>query len=253
MHDGLPKKILRFKKNRRVCSTSVPGPIPLISVDTSESRAPKRQLSPSFDPDPSSLTSEVTVSQYLSNPESLGESESKISTPLRKKPRKQKPKASENVSEKEASSRELDVKREIVETGGNIQEDDVEQMHLSIDSSQEEIISEFIQNSTPELFEQEKAYKTKPSSLEQSLSQFPDIASFFDDSSSRGEDETDDPSGAEKTTEEVDEYYMSLKKQFSSSHMKVLSLKHTLAICYLGLLYTQQNILLTDFARFVCD
>ncbi len=61
----------------------------------------------------------------------------------------------------------------------------------------------------------------------------------------------DDTNELAKSKEEVNQYHMLLKKQYGSSHMSVLTLKHTLAICFLGLLYTQQNILLSDFARLV--
>ena len=80
---------------------------------------------------------------------------------------------------------------------------------------------------------------------------FLDDAHLFEESSASDEENpasVEELDSKDNSKEEADEYYKILKKQ-GESHMRVLSLKHTVAICYLGLLYTEQNVLLSDFAR----
>ncbi len=125
-------------------------------------------------------------------------------------------------------------------------------------------VTQTVVNVTPELYyfdhidtagnysnlELESETENKPFTPDQPLSKVREIQSLFEESSVSDEKEsvTNCPGEDDNSRQEVDKYYMFLKKQ-DSSHMSFLTLKHTLAICYLGLLYTQQNVLLSDFAR----
>ena len=88
------------------------------------------------------------------------------------------------------------------------------------------------------------------------LEELPDDSHLFSDSVQSLMDQyTDvkDPgtsTGGTSSTADVD-LYRDLLREEGNSHMRYLSLKHTIAICYLGLLYTQQHVLLADYVRYV--
>lgn len=262
MHDGLPKNKLRFKSNKRVYST---GRLPKVTADgTAQSRAPKRKrpLS-SCDSGLSTLTPDVTtkdctckgcVSTNRGNKMFICESvQSELSKPSEKSRQKCKPreKTAPKMKSGEASSGKYDIRKKIefdVEVGSNVKKriEVTQTVENTPESCYFNQIDTAGTDSSVTVDIRETEPKNRPSTPNEPFNKFPEIASWFEDSSTSDEESV--ASECTNPRQEVDEYYMFLKNQ-GSSHMRFLTLKHTLSICYMGLLYTQQNILLSDFAR----